>query len=152
MLDGGKGCPAEGAAEVSAVEPAVEAGLVELVAAGEPAHLVPVLEVAEADDAAVLIRGQSGGETAGECAVEVELVGESDEAGEAGAEGGEDGVFEVEGLRGWAEAERLEDGREGRADMAEVGGEEGEEQEWDGIRRDVAQLALQTHDFESPQY
>lgn len=100
VLNGGKGCPAEGAAEVAAVEPAVEADLVEHVAAGELAHVVPILEVAEADDAAVLIRGQSGGETAGEGAVEVELIGDSDEAGEAGAEGGEDRVIEVEGLRG----------------------------------------------------
>lgn len=139
MLGGGEGSPAQGTAEVPAVEPAVETALVEHVAAGEPPHVVPVLEVAEADDAAVLlIRGRPGGETAGKGAVEVELVGKRDEAGEAGVEGCENRVIvvvvKVKGFGRRGEAERVEDGGEGVAEIAEAGSEQGEEQERDGVR------------------
>lgn len=98
----------------------------EHVAAGEPAHAVPVIECAEADDAPVPIRGSVAGETAGGGGVDIEQVGERDEAGAEGGEGGAVGA-EVE-PRGWGDAERVEDGGEGGAETAEAGSEQGEEE------------------------
>lgn len=85
-----EGRAAERAIEVEVVEPAVEAVLVEDVAAVEHADLVAVLQGAQAHHA--IGNGVGVVVAVGEEAVEVELIGEDDEAGEAGADGGEKSV------------------------------------------------------------
>lgn len=140
--------PADGAVELELIEPSVEAALVEHVAARQPPHAVPFPQPAQAHHAAV---GAFAGEPIGEEPVEVELLGEDDQAGEAGAEGGGEargvvgGGGEVGvgiGGVGAGEAEGAEEGGEGGAEVVDAGGEEGEEEEGDGIGGDVVQLAL----------
>lgn len=97
---------AERAAEVEVVEPAVEAVLVEDVAAREPAHAVPAGEAVEAHRAVgvrILV---------GAAAVDGELVAEDDEAGEAGADDGDEVAVGVEGRRRGEEAEVVEEGED----------------------------------------
>lgn len=86
---GEEGGAAEGAVEVVAVEPPVDAAAVEDVAAGEHADLLPVLEGALAEDAAVV--GAAAALVA-ELVGEGELIGEHDEAGEARSDCGQEGL------------------------------------------------------------
>ncbi|KAK3421604.1 hypothetical protein EUGRSUZ_G02229 [Eucalyptus grandis] len=145
--------PAHRAVELELIEPSVEAALVEHVSARQPPHAVPLPEPAQAHHTALRAGAAADaaafldGEPVGEEPVEVELLGEDDQAGEAGAErGGEEagvavaavvvggGGVEVEvgGVEGAGEAEGVEEAGEGGAESIREREREGKS-ECDGM-------------------
>lgn len=99
--------PAEGAVEVEVLEPAVEAFLVEDVGAGQPAHVVPLSEPVQADQAVHIRR--VGAVRVGAVPVYDELLAEDDEAGQAGRY---DVVESVQGRPGGEEAQVVQDSQD----------------------------------------
>ncbi|KAK4763849.1 hypothetical protein SAY87_013287 [Trapa incisa] len=97
-----------------------------------------------------MVGGSVAGKTAGDGGVDIEQVGESEEAGAEGGQGGDVAIVIDTELRGRCggdavEGEEADGGGEEGGEMAVTGSEEGEEKKQDGIGSDVVQVGLDAH-------